>query len=259
MSAHVVGLLVFASLFGAALLGMRIRAWLPGHHLSPEAKDSVRVAMGTVATMAALVLGLLVASTKGTTTPSGMSPSSWPRGSSISTGCWRCTARRPRGEGRTAAGNQRHDWPHVAGGARSRRWCSSPARNGATQLPKAIYVLAPKDDVQRALKEQAIEMVDDLGQTRWLLYEQAETSVSRAMLLVVILWLGDSLPVHRALRPAQCHRRHGADAVGGVGLRRHLPHPRARHALWRPDQHLEPADAPGAQPPRPVTMRAGLT
>ena len=48
----------------------------------------------------------------------------------------------------------------------------------------------PKDDVQRALKEQAAKMVDDLGQMRWLLYEQAETSVSRAMLVVVILWLG---------------------------------------------------------------------
>ena len=66
MSAHLIALSVFGSLFGAALLGMRIRAWLPDHHLSPEAKDSVRVAMATVATMAALVLSLLVASTKGT-------------------------------------------------------------------------------------------------------------------------------------------------------------------------------------------------
>ena len=66
MTPHVIALAVFGSLFGAALLGMRIRAWLPDHHLSSEAKDSVRVAMATVATMAALVLGLLVASTKGT-------------------------------------------------------------------------------------------------------------------------------------------------------------------------------------------------
>ncbi len=66
MNPNLIVLLIFASLFGAALLGMRIQAWLPGHHLSPEAKDSVRVAMATVATMAALVLGLLVASTKGT-------------------------------------------------------------------------------------------------------------------------------------------------------------------------------------------------
>ena len=66
MTAHMIALGVFGSLFGAALLGMRVRAWLPDHHLGTEAKDSVRVAMATVATMAALVLGLLVASTKGT-------------------------------------------------------------------------------------------------------------------------------------------------------------------------------------------------
>ncbi len=43
--------------------------------------------------------------------------------------------------------------------------------------------------MQRALKEQATEMVDQLGQERWLVYEEAETSVSQAMLLVVVLWL----------------------------------------------------------------------
>src|SRR5439155_14986373 len=64
MNAFVIAPIVFGSLFGGTLLGMRLRAVLPPHHLSPEAKDSVRVAMASVATMAALVLGLLVASTK---------------------------------------------------------------------------------------------------------------------------------------------------------------------------------------------------
>jgi len=42
-----------------------VRAALPEDHLSAETKDAVKVGMGLVATMAALVLGLLVASTKG--------------------------------------------------------------------------------------------------------------------------------------------------------------------------------------------------
>ena len=49
----------------AGLGGLRLRAALPGHDLVPETKDAIRVAMGLVATMTALVLGLLVASTKG--------------------------------------------------------------------------------------------------------------------------------------------------------------------------------------------------
>ena len=65
MSSIAIGLLVFACIFGAALLGMLLRAALPKHHLSADTKDAVQLAMGLVATMTALVLGLLVASAKG--------------------------------------------------------------------------------------------------------------------------------------------------------------------------------------------------
>src|SRR5947207_15177195 len=66
MNSAITGAVVFACLFGAGLLGVRIRAALPEDHLSSDTKDAVKVGMGLVATMAALVLGLLVASTKGT-------------------------------------------------------------------------------------------------------------------------------------------------------------------------------------------------
>src|SRR2546426_5086759 len=65
MSSTITAAIVFACLFGAGLLGMCIRAALPEHHLTTDTKDAVRIGMGLVATMAALVLGLLVASTKG--------------------------------------------------------------------------------------------------------------------------------------------------------------------------------------------------
>lgn len=55
---------VFASLFGSALLGVLLRKVLPPNHLGADAKDTVKLAMGLVATMTALVLGLLVASAK---------------------------------------------------------------------------------------------------------------------------------------------------------------------------------------------------
>src|SRR5437667_10845121 len=65
MNSTIAGAIVFACLFGAGLLGMRIRAALPKHHLTADTRDAVRIGMGLVATMAALVLGLLVAATKG--------------------------------------------------------------------------------------------------------------------------------------------------------------------------------------------------
>src|SRR5437868_14673648 len=72
MNSAITGALVFACLFGAGVLGVRVRAALPEDHLSSEPKKAGKVGMGLVATMAVLVLGLLVASTKGTyDTPNG--------------------------------------------------------------------------------------------------------------------------------------------------------------------------------------------
>jgi hypothetical protein len=64
VSAVAVGWIVFACVFGGALLGMLLRAVLPEHHLSVDSKDLVKLGMGLVATTAALVLGLLIASAK---------------------------------------------------------------------------------------------------------------------------------------------------------------------------------------------------
>ncbi|HEY1234692.1 MAG TPA: hypothetical protein VGH22_15040 [Candidatus Binatia bacterium] len=65
MSSITLSLIVFACVFGGAMLGLLLRAVLPQHHLSKETQDIVKLGMGLVGTMAALVLGLLVASAKG--------------------------------------------------------------------------------------------------------------------------------------------------------------------------------------------------
>ena len=65
MNATLTALIVFACLIAAVLLGRTLRGLLPEGHLSTESKDAVKLAMGLVATMSALVLGLLVSSAKG--------------------------------------------------------------------------------------------------------------------------------------------------------------------------------------------------
>src|SRR5512137_2149248 len=66
MGSVTLALIVLACIFGGALVGLVLRAFLPNHHLSDESKDVVRLGTGMIATMAALVLGLLIASAKGT-------------------------------------------------------------------------------------------------------------------------------------------------------------------------------------------------
>src|SRR6516165_1391537 len=64
MSSLVTSLIVFAVVFGGALVGMALRRILPEHHLSQDTKDVVKLGMGLIGTIAALVLGLLIASAK---------------------------------------------------------------------------------------------------------------------------------------------------------------------------------------------------
>jgi hypothetical protein len=56
----VVSLIALAVILGGAFVGMA----LPGHHLTEDTKDVVRLGTGLVGTIAALVLGLLIASAK---------------------------------------------------------------------------------------------------------------------------------------------------------------------------------------------------
>ncbi len=53
---------MFCLIFGAGLLGMLLRKALPADHLSDNSKSAVTLGMGLVGTVAALVLGLLIAS-----------------------------------------------------------------------------------------------------------------------------------------------------------------------------------------------------
>jgi hypothetical protein len=55
---------VLASVFGSGLLGLSLRSVLPERHLREDSLGMVRLCKGVIATLAALVLGLLVASAK---------------------------------------------------------------------------------------------------------------------------------------------------------------------------------------------------
>src|SRR4030095_9787535 len=60
----IIAALLFAGLVGVILLGARLRQIVPAEHLSTDSKDAVKLALGLVATMTALLLGLLVSSAK---------------------------------------------------------------------------------------------------------------------------------------------------------------------------------------------------
>ena len=64
-----------------------------------------------------------------------------------------------------------------------------PSVSSGEAFFNSIQNLSPQNDVQRSLKSQAVQIATDLGQMRWLLFEQTESSISFAMLIVLISWL----------------------------------------------------------------------
>src|SRR5690349_18937869 len=56
--------IVLACVFSAALLGLWLRNVLPQEHLRQDSQDLIKLGIGLIATLAALVLGLLISSAK---------------------------------------------------------------------------------------------------------------------------------------------------------------------------------------------------
>jgi hypothetical protein len=181
-------LIVFACVFGSALFGMFLRGVLPEQHLSADSKDTVRLGMGMVATMAALVLGLLVASAKNFY-------------DTQSTDLTQLSANVILLDRVLAHyGPETKEVRDVLRGAVARTidliWHQgqqgsqmAPTAAGGEILYDKIQALSPQNDVQRALKAQASSMAIDLGKLRWLMFEEGSTSISLPMLAVLIFWL----------------------------------------------------------------------
>jgi hypothetical protein len=188
MNAPVVALLALAGIFGSALLGLWLRAVLPAHHLSPETKESVRLGMGLVATMTALLLGLLVASAKGAYDTQ--------RSEVIQMAAkidfldrvlanYGSETTEARGLLRGAVdGTIDELWPDKKSQVQG-----DPVSSTAQALYQSIQQLSPHNDEQRSLKGEALASIIDLSKTRWLLFAQADSSIATPLLVMVVLWL----------------------------------------------------------------------
>jgi hypothetical protein len=190
MNSTITGALVFACFFGAGLLGVRVRAALPEDHLSSETKDAVKVGMGLVATMAALVLGLLVASTKGSYDTQKNEVTQMAAKTVFLDRVlanYGSESAESRDLLRRSVGSAiDHMWPDKKSSQAAQL---DPSVSSGETFFNSIQKLSPQNDVQRSLKSQAAQIATDLGQMRWLLFEQTETSISVAMLIVLISWL----------------------------------------------------------------------
>jgi len=187
VGALTVSAVVFACVFGGALLGLLLRAVLPKHHLSPESKDVVKLGMGVIATMSALVLSLLIASAK----------SSYDVQSNeirqISANI--ILLDRVLADYGSEAGDVRGALRAVLVLALDRLSPERPAgadlapTTRAESLYGRIHALSPQSEAQRSLRAEALSLSTAIARTRWLLFEQREGTIPMPFLVVLTFWL----------------------------------------------------------------------
>jgi hypothetical protein len=182
-----ISLIVFASVFGGAIVGILLRTVVPEHHLNADTKDVVKLSLGLIGTMTALVLGLLIASAKGSYDTR--------RAEVTQMAASAILLDRVLAHYGAETGEARALLKVDIAGMIGQFWRQSS--NRASDQPLAqreiffdkIQELTPRTDAQRALQSQAESTAINLGQTRWLLFEQSGTSISTPFLVVVVFWL----------------------------------------------------------------------
>ena len=179
---------VFACTFGGAMVGVALHNVLPENHLSSESKDVVKMGMGLVATMTALVLGLLVSSAK--TSYDAQSNEVTDMAAKIvvldrALAHYGPETKELRGRVRQVVADAAYRIFPEGGGAADLK--PDASRGGA--LLDAIQQLEPKDEQQKSMKAFAVSMALSVTQERWLMYEQQVVQVSLPMLVIVVFWL----------------------------------------------------------------------
>lgn len=190
MSGLSIGVIVFACVFGGALLGSFLSAILPKHHLGADTKDLVRLAMATIATMAALVVGLLIASAKNSFDTKDNEVRR------IATQI--VLLDRTMAEYGSETPDIRKSFREMVGARIRSTWNDNSAVDptavrsvpvGIQVIQRRLLDLSPSNDSQRWLQSKALQIISDVAETRWLLTQQTGSTIQWQFLAILVFWL----------------------------------------------------------------------
>jgi hypothetical protein len=181
--------IAFALILASGIAGALLRSKLPEHHLTGDSKDVIKLAVALIATMSALVLALLFASTR----------TSFERTSGYVSrmtaditeldkllGEYGPDAKPIRTALRGKIGPlidsiwQEHAAPPPA---------SAPAKGHAESVLYMLRELVPANKVQASIQARALQVSTDLDQTQLTLLSQPSDAISNTFLIVLVIWL----------------------------------------------------------------------
>jgi hypothetical protein len=184
-------LIVLACILGGVGLGIILRNRLPDAHLSAATKDVIRAGTALISTIAALVLGLLIASAN--TAYQSQSSQIQQLTANIVVldrtlaqyGPEADSARKLLRRGVVALADRLWN-ENGSGSVRGQPFEASPA---ALSFYDEILRMSPANDAQRSVQSRAISIAQDLAKTRLLLFAQTRATIPVPFLVVLISWL----------------------------------------------------------------------
>src|SRR5215510_3748867 len=187
MSPLTLSCVIFLLVLGGILIGTAFRRALPGHHLSKETQDVVRLGAGLTATIAALVLGLLIGAAKG----SFDTRSSQVKQLTANVILLDNLLAQYGPEANPVRKLLRDAIDPMVGRLWHEKVTAGPfaTTSEGEKLYLAVYALSPQNDLQRSLQARAIQVTNDLAQTRLLLFVEADNQIPIPFLAILVFWL----------------------------------------------------------------------
>ncbi len=193
MNPTIIGIIVFTCSLGGALFGMWLRTTVSEHHLDADSKDTIKLGIGLIATITALVLGLVTAAAKSSfdAVDTAVKQTAieilvldrvFARYGSE-------TAEIRKGLQHMVGARIDMIWPQGSSKPTNLDPLRSGAKLGAEGLTDSIRSLKPRDDSQRALQSRALDLVEEILKTRWLASAGERSSIPVLFFVIVLFWL----------------------------------------------------------------------
>ena len=187
MNSFLIGGVILLSTSGCTLLGLRLQKAMPREFLSPDMKDVLKVLIGVLGTLSALVLSLMINSAR--------SSFDQQHQEIMELSAKLLSLDRSLARYGPESAPLRKDLKSIVAKAVEDMWpvdSSRAAQMGAPAMEELwvqkLQGLTPATDSQRLDRQEAVTLATDVMNLRWLLYEQSARSIPSILLIVLGVW-----------------------------------------------------------------------
>ncbi len=189
MTPSIISLITLFLIFMSAVAGIFIQNTLPEHHLSEESKNIIKAARGVVVGLAALTLGLLIATAKGSFDTKGTELKASAAKTIVLNRLllnFGDKSKEARDALKIVAENGIKVIEEINKNGVDRKKVSGL---GLDLLQKKLLELPDDKPELNWLKNTALSLGNDIAISRWKIYENSSASVSPLFIAILVFWL----------------------------------------------------------------------